>query len=183
MLDELLETCSSKEEVLLRGMSFDEFSCLAKSHCHVEARRARFTRYQQFLNDLEAITANNSRQVMVISYSRSRIGQMGQQGGHFSPIGGYNKEENMVLIMDVARGQYPSVWVDAELLYQSMQERELDILGKSRGYFLLQASQQQSSVMHRSPTKCSGCSRQCSKRFQVPTAATTSAAATATAAH
>ncbi|KAI7881030.1 Phytochelatin-domain-containing protein [Lichtheimia hyalospora FSU 10163] len=182
--DELLETCSSKEEVLLRGMSFDEFSCLAQSHCHVEARRARFTRYQQFLQDLEAITANNSRQVMVISYSRSRIGQMGQQGGHFSPIGGYNKEENMVLIMDVARGQYPSVWVDAELLFQSMQERELDILGKSRGYFLLQAPQQhQSFMMDRSPNKCSGCSRQCSKRLQVPTATTTTAATAATAAH
>ncbi|KAI9320519.1 Phytochelatin synthase [Dichotomocladium elegans] len=162
--DELLHTCSSKEEVSRRGMSFDEFHCLAQSHCDVDSRRATLTTYRDFVHDLQAVTASGSNQIMVVNYSRSRLGQRGQQNGHFSPIGGYNSVENRALIMDVARGQYPSVWVDAKLLYEAMFEKEQDILGKSRGYFVLRAPThlQQRTTTTRS-TACLKCSRQCLK--------------------
>jgi len=39
--------------------------------------------------------------VVFFSYLRSALGQTGT--GHFSPIGGYNEEHDLVLIMDVAR--------------------------------------------------------------------------------
>jgi glutathione gamma-glutamylcysteinyltransferase len=45
---------------------------------------------------------------MVVNYSRKALGQQGQHA-NFSPIGGFNKIEYQVLIMDVARGKYPSV--------------------------------------------------------------------------
>ncbi|KAI9490902.1 Phytochelatin synthase-domain-containing protein [Zychaea mexicana] len=190
--NELLETCSSKEEVLSKGMSFDEFTCLAQSHCHLDVRRASSIAYNEFLNDLESITANNNSasQIMIVSYSRSHLGQVDQRGGHFSPIGGFNKAENMVLIMDVARGEYPSVWVNARSLYNAMLEREKDVLGKSRGYFVLRAPgttttatasslqkpkgrllQQRQHNHHQQQQqqpkfiKCSDCSRKCSKRL------------------
>ncbi|KAI9275837.1 Phytochelatin synthase-domain-containing protein [Phascolomyces articulosus] len=178
--NELLETCSSKEEVLTRGMSFDEFTCLAQSHCHLQVRRATTITYNEFLNDLESATANDnsSSQIMIASYSRTRLGQAGQRGGHFSPIGGFNKAENMVLIMDVARGEYPSVWVNARSLYEAMLEKEKDLLGKSRGYFVLRAPGVNSTTVppsskpssrtqqhsQRPWIKCSDCSRKCSKR-------------------
>jgi glutathione gamma-glutamylcysteinyltransferase len=38
---------------------------------------------------------------MVTSYSRKVLGQTGD--GHFSPVGGYCAQEDMVLILDVAR--------------------------------------------------------------------------------
>ena len=47
--------------------------------------------------------------VIIVSYSRAVLNQTGS--GHFSPIAGYHKEKDMVLIMDVARFK---VWVEME---------------------------------------------------------------------
>lgn len=43
---------------------------------------------------------------------------MGQTGdGHYSPIGGYNKNRNLSLMLDVARYKYPSYWCDTNKLF------------------------------------------------------------------
>ena len=38
--------------------------------------------------------------------------------GHFSPIGGYNAREDLVLILDTARFKYPPHWVPLPMLYE-----------------------------------------------------------------
>ena len=40
-------------------------------------------------------------EVVVVSYSRKQLGQTGD--GHYSPIGGYHRASDQVLILDVAR--------------------------------------------------------------------------------
>lgn len=66
---------------------------------------------------------------------------MNQTGtGHFSPIGGYHREKDMVLIMDVARFKYPPHWVPLELLHTAMCSIDEDS-GKSRGCLVLTPSQ------------------------------------------
>ena len=40
-------------------------------------------------------------EVVVVSYSRKLLGQTGD--GHYSPIGGYHRASDHVLILDVAR--------------------------------------------------------------------------------
>jgi len=42
-----------------------------------------------------------AKELLIVSYSRKVLGQTGD--GHFSPIGGYHKSRDLVLIMDVAR--------------------------------------------------------------------------------
>eukprot|EP01032_Pedospumella_encystans_P007655 gene7655-9160_t len=76
------------------------------------------------------------RNVMIASYSRRDLEQSGS--GHFSPIGGYCAERDMVLIMDVARFKYPPHWVPLAALYQAMQRVDPET-GKCRGYMLLSA--------------------------------------------
>ena len=76
------------------------------------------------------------RNVMIASYSRRDLEQSGS--GHFSPIGGYCAERDMVLIMDVARFKYPPHWVPLGSLYQAMQRVDPET-GKCRGYMLLSA--------------------------------------------
>jgi hypothetical protein len=71
---------------------------------------------------------------MVVSYCRQTLGQTGD--GHFSPIGGYNEKENMVLVLDVARFKYPSYWVSFDLLWDALKPID-KVTGKSRGYVLL----------------------------------------------
>ncbi|KAI7867187.1 Phytochelatin synthase-domain-containing protein [Spinellus fusiger] len=134
---EQIKTCSPTERICQQGMPFDEFYCLAQSHCHVQAKRASVTGYQQFLMDLEHVTSDPHSQ-MVVHYTRSRVGQQG--GAHFSPIGGHHSHDTMTLIMDVAQSHYPSVWIDSHTLYEAMLQKEEG--GMSRGYFLLRHGKQ-----------------------------------------
>ncbi|KAI9017970.1 Phytochelatin synthase-domain-containing protein [Phycomyces nitens] len=159
-----LKTCSPKEAMYKHGIPFDEFTCLAQTHCNVEPKRASVGGYSQFLLDLERVTSNPDSQ-MVVNYARSHLGQQGE--GHFSPIGGHNSKDGMTLIMDVARVKYPSVWVDSRTLYESMLLQEES--GGSRGYFLLTPGQKAPALVSSGPSgnrplKCNQCSRLCSKK-------------------
>jgi hypothetical protein len=75
--------------------------------------------------------------VMIAAYSRTVLKQSGS--GHFSPIGGYNAERDMVLIMDVARFKYPPHWVPLQELYEALKPIDPDT-GRARGYMLLRAT-------------------------------------------
>ncbi|KAG0167379.1 hypothetical protein DFQ28_000729 [Apophysomyces sp. BC1034] len=150
---EQMKTCSSEEAVHQNGIPFDEFTCLAQTHCDVEAKRASVMGYQEFVQALEQVTSNPNSQ-MVVNYSRTKLGQRGHS--HFSPIGGHNKAEGMTLIMDVARVEYPSVWVETRTLYEAMMETERS--GLNRGYFILRPGKAQQFL------KCRDCSRQCNRR-------------------
>lgn len=56
--------------------------------------------------------------VLVLSYSRKVLGQTGD--GHFSPVGGYHPEKDLVLILDTARFKYPPHWVPLRLIWEAM---------------------------------------------------------------
>ena len=56
--------------------------------------------------------------MMIANYSRKVLGQTGD--GHFTPVGGYNADADMCLLLDTARFKYPPHWVDLKLLYQSI---------------------------------------------------------------
>jgi hypothetical protein len=74
---------------------------------------------------------------LVAAYSRQSLGQTG--GGHYSPIGGYHRERDAVLIMDVARFKYPPHWVPLRALYAAMKSVDADT-GRPRGYVTIRRS-------------------------------------------
>ncbi|KAF7728071.1 hypothetical protein EC973_006708 [Apophysomyces ossiformis] len=131
--DELLECCSSKEDMKKNGITFDKFACLAKCHCDVTVKRSTDFTFEEFKKDVEQVTSR-SDQFMVISFSRKTLGQTGD--GHFSPIGAYNPATQMVLVLDTARYKYPSYWCSIETMYESMKPIDKET-GRPRGYFLL----------------------------------------------
>ena len=55
---------------------------------------------------------------LICNFSRTMLNQTGS--GHFSPVGGYNEQEQKVLLLDTARFKYPPHWVDIEMLYQAI---------------------------------------------------------------
>jgi hypothetical protein len=73
---------------------------------------------------------SDPRDRLVINYDRRRIGQKG--GGHISPIAAYDSRRDLVLILDVARYRYPSVWVNSEALWRATQDIDPSS-GQSRG--------------------------------------------------
>lgn len=115
------------------GITFDNFACLAKSHCDVQVKRAFDFTFEEFKKDVEMVTSTSDK-FMVISFSRKVLGQTGD--GHFSPIGAYNAEDGKVLILDTARYKYPSYWCPIETLFESMNPMDVET-GRPRGYFLL----------------------------------------------
>ena len=119
--EEMLDCCKDLEEVKTEGITLDEFQCLARCNgCHATVTRAADRRpasIEQFRQTV-AETCAGEQSVLVCSYSRKTLGQTGS--GHFSPVGGYSKSEDLVLLLDVARFKYPPHWVSLKLLWEAM---------------------------------------------------------------
>ena len=77
--------------------------------------------------------------VIICSYHRGTLNQTGT--GHFSPIGGYNAESDLVLIMDVARFKYTPHWVPLAELYKAMCVTDPSS-NKSRGYMCISSTEE-----------------------------------------
>ncbi|XP_020220485.1 glutathione gamma-glutamylcysteinyltransferase 1 isoform X4 [Cajanus cajan] len=122
------------ETAKVKGISFRKLVCLA--HCagaKVEAFRASSSTIEEFRKYV--IECSRSEDCHVIaSYHRAAIKQTG--GGHFSPIGGYHPEKDMVLILDVARFKYPPHWVPLEVLWEGM-NYVVDTTRLTRGFMLI----------------------------------------------
>lgn len=159
--ESMLDCCQPLDVTRLKGLTLANLACLA--HCNSAEVALKFgdsISEEQFRDDVKAATSSAPDNgegiserftVMVVGYNRQRLNQSGS--GHFSPIGGYEEESDLVLIMDVARFKYPPHWVPLKLLYQALQDIDSDS-GKPRGYLLLRATDE----MHRS---CSACSDRC----------------------
>lgn len=143
--ESFLSCCEPLDVIKLKGITMSKLACLARcnganpiikyaSETTVEAFRADVKRVCSLMHS-DGTFCNQT--VMIASYSRPVLNQTGS--GHFSPIGAYNSENDMVLILDVARFKYPAHWVPLPLLFQAMQSIDSDSQ-KSRGYILLTAS-------------------------------------------
>lgn len=179
---ESADSCGhSFEKIKVDGMDFNEFEALA--HCHgVQIQSHRAAReeieiegslctthkrglvcesthkrgLESFRNEVRSISASDeATSFIIVNFSRKHIQQSGS--GHFSPIGGYHPEKDLVLVMDTARFKYPPFWVPTEQLYKSMAEKD-ENTGRERGYFVIHASSQISrSVTEIELQECSTC--------------------------
>ncbi|KNC99293.1 uncharacterized protein SPPG_05547 [Spizellomyces punctatus DAOM BR117] len=132
--ESMLDCCRPLEDVMKNGITLPEFVCLARCNgLKAHLRRADKITKEQFLADLKQ-TSREPKEFLVVSYDRGTLQQTGT--GHFSPVGGYNESEDMVLILDVARFKYPAYWVPFDLLWQSLQPCDTTT-GKPRGYVIL----------------------------------------------
>ncbi|CAN0077952.1 unnamed protein product [Ectocarpus sp. 13 AM-2016] len=102
---------------------------------------------QHTLEDLRAVVEECSSadrgRVVVVTYDRRGLKQTGS--GHFSPVGGYHKEKDLVLIMDTARFKLPPHWAPLPILWEAMQRVDPDT-GRPRGYMVLEKAH---SLSHR----------------------------------
>jgi len=137
--EEMLDCCKTLKQIKKDGISIKEFYCLALCNGAQgkEKNPIDFT-IAEFRKDVMNVCSDPlNKQVLVLNYSRKELKQTGD--GHYSPIGGYNRERDLVLIMDVARFKYPPHWAPLELVYQSMKRLDPDTK-KCRGWMLFSAS-------------------------------------------
>lgn len=79
------------------------------------------------------LTMKRNNIFTVCSYSRKALSQTGD--GHFSPIALYNKSKESILMLDVARFKYSSLWMDIQKAYNSLIPKD-STTGLSRGFML-----------------------------------------------
>ncbi|MCP9850700.1 phytochelatin synthase family protein [Cyanobium sp. Morenito 9A2] len=120
----------SPERVRRQGMTLEELRALLASH-GLQARAVPGDRLSlaQFRLMLRSNLSEGGDRLLV-NYDRRALGQAG--GGHISPLAAYHAPTDRVLILDVARYRYPSVWVPLADLWQAI--RTIDrSSGRSRG--------------------------------------------------
>ncbi|KAE9310816.1 hypothetical protein PF008_g20364 [Phytophthora fragariae] len=119
--EELFDCCTSLSVAKEKGISMSEFICLARCNgVLTEEFRATSDLTLEHFRDVVKHSCATSSEIVVLNYSRKVLGQTGD--GHFSPIGGYHAERDMVLLMDVARFKYPPHWVKLSRVFEAMQK-------------------------------------------------------------
>ncbi|KEF42411.1 MAG: glutathione gamma-glutamylcysteinyltransferase [Cyanobium sp. CACIAM 14] len=118
------------EVVRRQGMTLDELAALLAGHgLTVETIHGDAISLEAFRGLLRRSLAEPGDRLLV-NYDRRSLGQAG--GGHISPLAAYHAPSDRVLILDVARYRYPSLWVPAASLWQAM--RTIDTTsGRARG--------------------------------------------------
>lgn len=135
--EDLLDCCVPLTEVRQRGLTLDELACLARCN-GAEVDGHHSTSEPADLEAFRAVLTACARgeRVLIASYDRSALGQTGS--GHFSPVGGYHAQRDMVLLLDVARFKYPPHWIRTEALWRAMHALD-PAAGRSRGWLSLRA--------------------------------------------
>jgi len=135
-----LDCCKSPERIEEEGIDFDEWVCLARCQgLRVDATRTGddAVSVERFRQVVQAACSNKSASALVVSYDRGVVGQTGT--GHFSPVGGYHRGLDLMLILDTARFKYPPHWLPVADVLEAT--RAVDpSTGMSRGYALLSLS-------------------------------------------
>lgn len=169
---EFPELCGhSLDRVKERGMNFKEFKSLARCHevkispygaCekHVESNIDKFRNHVS-----ESCRSNAAKSFIICNFSRTHLDQTGN--GHFSPVGGYHPDKDLVLVMDVARFKYPPFWVSVKRLWESMEVIDRDT-GDPRGYFIVSSAPSSGNIPVNesgsaitSTTTCLKCNNHC----------------------
>jgi hypothetical protein len=115
----------------LGGLTLDEVAELARTSTHRQTTVLRDLSYQQFREHL--CRSNDPTQRYVINFHRRPL--FGEGHGHFSPIGGFIAERDLVFVLDV-NAHYQPFLVDARRLFDAMNTTDT-ASGKKRGLLAL----------------------------------------------
>eukprot|EP01062_Namystynia_karyoxenos_P058047 TRINITY_DN4940_c0_g1_i1.p1 TRINITY_DN4940_c0_g1~~TRINITY_DN4940_c0_g1_i1.p1 ORF type:complete len:519 (+),score=150.90 TRINITY_DN4940_c0_g1_i1:83-1639(+) len=141
--EELLDCCEPLHVVRQKGITLPRFVCLARCNglC-VDLYRPSDEGQSEgaFRDAVIAACSSATGDVVVAAYSRKQFKQTGD--GHYSPIGAYHRERDLILVLDVARFKYPPHWVPLTEMWKAMQRADPDT-GSERGYCVMRRKVQQ----------------------------------------
>jgi hypothetical protein len=120
--------------VCLGGLTLDELSELARTRTQRRVRLLRDLTYDQFRDALRA--ANDPGRRIVINFNREPL--FGEGHGHFSPLGGFLEDRELVFVLDV-NAKYGPFLVDVRRLFEAIDTIDSSS-GKKRGLLVLEAS-------------------------------------------
>ncbi|XP_066913885.1 uncharacterized protein [Clytia hemisphaerica] len=141
----ILNKCVPCSHTAVNGCSMDTLMCLAKSNgLSVEAVRASLDwTMDDFREDVKRSCSSLDNPI-ILNFSRGELNQTGT--GHFSPLGAYNEEHDMVLVLETARFKYPPFWTKLPIMWRALQAEAVAPnnvkSGMRRGYMMLKQTGQ-----------------------------------------
>lgn len=121
----------SRLRVTLGGMTLSNLGDLMRAHgATVSIHHADSFNVEEF-REVVASNLTQSGDYLIVNYQREVLGQ--NRVGHISPLAAYDRESDLVLVMDTASHYYPYSWVPLEMLYDAMATTDSSS-GKMRGY-------------------------------------------------
>jgi hypothetical protein len=117
------------------GLTMEHFALIAE--CNGSTAQTFYgseTSLDDFRKLVESVFTSPLEKRFVVAFDRRILGQTGT--GHYSPLGAYHKESDMLLVLDVARFKYPPYWVPLETMWEAT--RTIDPESRrTRGCFVL----------------------------------------------
>jgi hypothetical protein len=130
-----VEKIVSRKQVSTSGMSLHQLDrVLASYGIQVSEYYASATTANEFRLHMRNALRSKDR-FIIVNYLRDTLEQ--ESGGHISPIGAFNENDDCVLILDTANYKYPWIWVKTNELWKAMSEEADSASGLSRGFLLL----------------------------------------------
>ena len=125
----------TRDKVSRSGMTLQQLGELvAVFTVDVETKYASDVSIAEFRKQLKRSLSNKAQRI-IVNYSRPALSQEG--GGHISPLGAYNDQEDMVLVLDTASYKYPWTWVPVETLWSAMSDQLDHESGRTRGFIVV----------------------------------------------
>ncbi|MEO7330493.1 MAG: phytochelatin synthase family protein [Minicystis sp.] len=138
--EELLDCCRPLEIVRKEGLTMGQLRCLARCNgADVETFGADRSTLAELRSHVEEASRSTNGPHLILAYARATLGQTGD--GHYSPVGGFHRARDLVLLLDVARFKYPPHWVPLSLIWEAMQPAD-PVTGKPRGYLRMQRGEE-----------------------------------------
>ncbi len=124
----------SRWKARFMGLTLDELADLIRSNADLEVTVLRDLTRESFRSHLQHM--NDPAYRYLINFDRYPL--FGVSVGHFSPIGGYLADSDLVFVLDVLEAYKPFL-VPADRLYAAMDTPDSET-GKKRGLLLVRAS-------------------------------------------
>lgn len=124
----------SRWKARFRGMTLDELAGLIRSNADLEVAVLRDLTREAFRAHLQRMNDPTNR--YLINFNRYPL--FGVDIGHFSPLGGYLADSDLVFVLDVL-DDYKPFLVPADRLYVAMDTVDSET-GKKRGLLLVRAA-------------------------------------------
>lgn len=132
--EEMLISCYPLEMGKI-GITMEHFGHIAECNgAAVETVYGEEVTVNEFRQVLRDVFESSDEKRIALAFDRQILGQTGT--GHYSPVGAFNENADMILVLDVARFKYPPYWVPVELMWRAMCTHDPDTQ-RSRGFFIL----------------------------------------------
>jgi glutathione gamma-glutamylcysteinyltransferase len=140
----MLEHCVPYRIIAGNGIVFQQFACMVECN-YLTVALTRHLKPHASIDEFRALckktTSGFCEEILVVCYHRVGLDQDGH--GHYSPIGAYHPEKDLVLVFDISRYKYPLHWVPVKRLWEAMALDD-DVTGKQirHGAYTLISNQQ-----------------------------------------